>query len=170
MENDADAAMAETLLGRLGGALTVEDILLLRAAGAWHRIQWELAAERDGGDAGRRQRAPVVSPEQRRALRAAGMPPKPARLQGLNTVYILDPDPVQPQLDRAEVAAGYLMALHGVPADDQAASYPSTDAEPCLGPMAVIELWDRIDQAQPELQLAEREWLWTRAALDSTEP
>lgn len=33
--------MAENVLGRAGGALTVDDILTLRAAAVGHRAQWE---------------------------------------------------------------------------------------------------------------------------------
>ena len=159
MKDDADLTMAETLLERLGGALTVDDILILRAAAVWHRIQWELRSEREDGVSGR-QRAPVISPAEKRALTAVGMPQRPAREPGGNA-YVLDPAPVQEFLDRAEVATGYLCSLHGIPAEAQEPSYPNFDYQPGLGPMAVMTVWERIGNSDPALVLTEAESLWT---------
>ncbi|WP_375425534.1 hypothetical protein [uncultured Friedmanniella sp.] len=168
MDFDDDLTMAQTLLERLGGALTVDDILILRGAGVWHRIQWELGAEREEGLSGR-QRAPFVTREQKVALKAAGMPSRPARRKDLGTrIYSLDPEPVQARLNRAEVAAGYLHALHGIQPDGEAASFFS-EGEPALGPTAIMTVWDRIAAVDPELALTEHEKLWTQGA-DLTQP
>ena len=142
----------------------MDDILLLRAAGVWHRIQWEMAAKADAdfGPLPGDEEADGLTAEQQRALDIVGMLPEEQ-----DGTVTLDSDLIQPQLNRAEVAVGYLFSLYGIPAEAQPASYPSTDMEPGLGPTAVMEVWDRMAAVDPALQLEEREWLWTRAALDN---
>lgn len=158
--DDADVTMAEALLKRLGGALTVDDILILRAVSIWHRIQWELQGEREDGLDGP-QRAPVISPEDKRALKLVGMPTRPGRRHDLAPkIYALDPEPVQPWLDRAEVAAGYLMSLHGIGATGQAPSYPNADDQPPLGPMDVMTVWQQISDSDPANTLSDQESRW----------
>jgi len=118
-----DLAIAEDILQRVGGALSLYDIFVLRAARVWHYQQRELAAERDGGldSDGRKSQSSTLS-------RSGPSPPSacprvcpPTRLT--RTYVKLDPGPVQDQLDRAEVAAGYIYALHGVASDGEAASF-----------------------------------------------
>lgn len=157
MDFDHDKRMAQSLLDRLGGALTVEDILLLRAASVWHNSMRMLKVAEEFGDDG----DPMTSEEQR-ALDIVGMLPEADD----NGAIELNSDAVRGQLNRAEVAVGYLFAKHGVPMEDRPPSYPSTDYEPALGPMDVIEVWDKLTQANPQLKLSDEESAWVNASLN----
>jgi hypothetical protein len=133
MTTVADRTMAESVLERAGGALTVDDILILRAAAVWHRAQHGLSGEREAGLGGR-QKAPTFTPEEKRALKTVGMAQRPKRAEGWGNIYTLDYGPVRAQLDRAEVAAGYLYTLHGVPALGEAESFMSMGEPPLAAP------------------------------------
>lgn len=166
MTTDADRTMAERVLERAGGALTVDDILILRAAAVWHRAQWELSGEREEGLGGR-QKAPTLSPEEKRALKTVGMAQRPKREEGWGNVYKLDYVPVRAQLDRAEVAAGYLYTFHGLAALGEAESFMSMGEDP-LGPTAIVMLWNRLAEgsSDPDIQLTDDESAWTSCSLD----
>jgi hypothetical protein len=157
MEFEDDTTMSETILERLDCALTVEDILLLRAASVWHYALLMLKVAAEWGDDG-----DAMSSEQQRALEIVGMLPE----EDDGTIS-LDSHAVRGQLNRAEVAVGYLFARYGVPVEDRPASYPSTDFEPALGPMDVIEAWDKIAKGDPGFKLSERESRWMNTTLDS---
>ena len=157
MDFDDDKKMAQTLLERLGGALTTDDILLLRAAGVWHYSirMLSIAAEWDDD-------ADPLTVEQQRALDIVGMLPPDEPDGTINLVT----SAVRDQLNRAEVAVGYLFARHGVPIEDRPPSYPSIGFEPALGPSDVMEVWDKIATADPSLELSDDERAWTNASLD----
>lgn len=156
MDFDDDRKVAQALLQRIGGALTVEDVLLLRAASIWHCSLKMMKVAAEFGDDG-----DPMTVEEQRALDIVEM-----LLEERDGTIILDSSEVCGQLDRAEVATGYPFAKHGVPVEDRPPSYPSTDYEPALGPSDVMELWDKLAAADPSLKLTDDEAAWVNAAVD----
>lgn len=98
------------------------------------------------------------------------MAQRPRRIQGLGNVYKLDSEPVQAQLDRAEVAASYLYTFHGVATDGEAESFMSM-GEDRLSPAAIVMLWDRLAQgsSDPDIELTDDERAWTLCSLDKND-